>query len=92
MATVSVPEPRLITVKPWDKSQAQAIDKAIRESDLGLNPQSDGDLIRIPIPPLSEERRKDLVKVATKHGEECKVRFGKRAMRPGHADRAEERW
>lgn len=77
MSTVSVPEPRLITVKPWDKSQAQAIDKAIRESDLGLNPQSDGDLIRIPIPPLSEERRKDLVKVAKKHGEECKVAIRK---------------
>lgn len=77
MATVSVPEPRLITVKPWDKSQAQAIEKALRESDLGLNPQTDGDLIRIPIPPLSEERRKDLVKVAKKHGEECKVAIRK---------------
>jgi ribosome recycling factor len=77
MATVSVPEPRLITVKPWDKSQIQAIEKALRESDLGLNPQTDGDLIRIPIPPLSEERRKDLVKVAKKHGEECKVAIRK---------------
>lgn len=77
MATVSVPEPRLITVKPWDKSQTQAIEKALRESDLGLNPQTDGDLIRIPIPPLSEERRKDLVKVAKKHGEECKVAIRK---------------
>src|SRR6187399_774015 len=66
MATVSVPEPRMLTVKPWDKSQVQAIEKAIRESGLGLNPQSDGDLIRIPIPALSEERRKDLVKVARK--------------------------
>lgn len=73
MATVSVPEPRLITVKPWDKSQVQAIEKALRESDLGLNPQVDGELIRIPIPPLSEERRKDLVKIAKKQGEECKV-------------------
>jgi ribosome recycling factor len=73
MATVNAPEPRLITVKPWDKSQVQAIEKAIRESDLGLNPQTDGDLIRIPIPPLSEERRKELVKVAKKHGEDCKV-------------------
>ena len=60
MATVSVPEPRLLTVKPWDKSQVKAAEKALRESDLGLNPQVDGDLIRIPIPPLSEERRKDL--------------------------------
>lgn len=73
MATVSVPEARMITVKPWDKSQVQAIEKAIRESGLGLNPQSDGELIRIPIPPLSEERRKDLVKVARKQGEEAKV-------------------
>lgn len=77
MASVNVPEPRLITVKPWDRSQVQAIDKAIRESDLGLNPQVDGELIRIPIPPLSEERRKDLVKVAKKHGEECKVAIRK---------------
>ena len=73
MATVSVPEARLLTVKPWDKSQVQAVEKAIRESDLGLNPQVDGELIRIPIPSLSEERRRDLVKVAKKHGEECKV-------------------
>lgn len=73
MASVSVPEPRMLTVKPWDKSQVQAVEKAIRESDLGLNPQVDSELIRIPIPPLSEERRRDLVKVAKKHGEECKV-------------------
>jgi ribosome recycling factor len=73
MATVNVPEPRLLTVKPWDKSQVQAVEKALRESDLGLNPQVDGELIRVPIPALSEERRKDLVKLAKKHGEECKV-------------------
>lgn len=73
MATVSVPEPRMLTVKPWDKSQTKALEKALRESDLGLNPQVDGDLIRIPVPPLSEERRRDLVKVARKYGEECKV-------------------
>ncbi len=77
MATVSVPEPRLLTVKPWDKGQVKAIDKAIMESDLGLNPQVDGELIRIPVPALSEERRKDLVKVARKHGEECKVAIRK---------------
>lgn len=77
MATISVPEPRLITVKPWDKSQLSHVDKALRESDLGLNPQSDGELLRIPIPPLSEERRKELVKVAKKHGEECKVAIRK---------------
>lgn len=73
MASVGVPEPRMLTVKPWDKSAVQPIEKAIRESDLGLNPQVDGDLIRIPIPALSEQRRKDLVKVAKKAGEECKV-------------------
>jgi ribosome recycling factor len=73
MATLSVPEPRLITVKPWDKSQVQAVEKAIRESDLGLNPQVDGEVIRIPIPALSEERRKELVKVARKQGEDSKV-------------------
>jgi ribosome recycling factor len=73
MASVGVPEPRMLTVKPWEKSQVQAVEKAIRESDLGLNPQVDGDLIRIPIPPLSEQRRKDLVKIAKKNGEECKV-------------------
>jgi ribosome recycling factor len=73
MATVAVPEPRLITIKPWEKSQVKAIDKAIRESDLGINPQTDGELIRLPIPPLTEERRKDMVKRTKHHGEECKV-------------------
>jgi ribosome recycling factor len=73
LATVSVPEPRLITIKPWDKSQVQAVEKALRESDLGLNPQVDGELIRVPVPPLSEERRRQLVKVAKGHAEECKV-------------------
>jgi ribosome recycling factor len=77
MANVGVPEPRLITVKPWDKSMVTAVERAIRESDLGLNPQTDGDLIRVPIPPLSEERRKELVKVAKKDGEECKVAIRK---------------
>ena len=73
MATVNAPEPRLLTIKPWDKSQIKSVEKAIRESDLGLNPQVDGEIIRIPVPALSEERRRDLVKVARKHGEECKV-------------------
>jgi ribosome recycling factor len=73
MANVSVPEPRLITVKPWEKGQVKAIEKAIRESDLGLNPQTDGEIIRLPIPPLTEERRRDMVKLTKKHGEECKV-------------------
>jgi ribosome recycling factor len=77
MATVSIPEPRMLTIKPWDRSQASAIDRAIRESDLGLNPQLDGDLIRVPVPALSEQRRKELVKVAKKQGEECKVAIRK---------------
>jgi len=77
MANVNVPEPRLLTVKPWDKSQVKAVEKAIRDGELGLNPQTDGDLIRIPIPPLNEERRKELVKVARKSGEESKVAIRK---------------
>jgi ribosome recycling factor len=77
MAAIGVPEPRMLTVKPWEKPQVEAIDKAIRESGLGLNPQLDGDLIRVPVPPLSEERRKDLVKVAKKQGEDCKIAIRK---------------
>ncbi len=77
MANINVPEPRLITVKPWDKTQVKPVEKALRESDLGLNPQPDGDLIRIPLPPLTEERRKEFVKIAKKYGEECKVAIRK---------------
>jgi ribosome recycling factor len=77
MAHINVPEPRLLTVKPWDKSQVKPVEKALRESDLGLNPQTDGDLIRIPLPPLTEERRKEFVKIARKYGEECKVTIRK---------------
>jgi ribosome recycling factor len=77
MAHVNVPEPRLITIKPWDKTQIKAVEKAIRESDLGLNPQPDGDIVRIPLPPLTEERRKEFVKIARKYGEECKVSIRK---------------
>lgn len=77
MAAVGVPEPRMLTVKPWEKNQVQAIDKAIRESDLGLNPQVDGDLIRVPVPPLSEDRRKELTKIAKKYGEDCKIAIRK---------------
>jgi ribosome recycling factor len=62
VATLHVPEPALITVQPWDTSQIGIIEKAIRAADLGLNPSNDGKLIRVPIPPLTEERRKDLVK------------------------------
>lgn len=77
MATVSVPEPRMIVVKPWEKGQAKHIDKAIRESDLGLNPQVDGEIIRLPIPALTEERRREMVKLTKKYGEECKVAIRK---------------
>jgi ribosome recycling factor len=77
MAHVNVPEARLLTVKPWDKTQVKAVEKAIREGDLGLNPQSDGDIIRIPLPPLTEERRREFVKIAKKYGEECKVTIRK---------------
>lgn len=77
MAHINVPEARLITVKPWDKSQMKAVEKSLRESDLGLNPQVDGDLIRIPLPPLTEERRREFAKIAKKYGEECKVTIRK---------------
>lgn len=62
LATLHVPEPALITIQPWDVSQIGAIEKVIRSSDLGLNPMNDGKIIRVPIPPLTEERRKELVK------------------------------
>jgi ribosome recycling factor len=73
VANVAVPDPRLITVQPWDKTVVPEIEKAIMASELGLNPQSDGTLIRLPVPPLTEERRKDLVKVVRRMGEEAKV-------------------
>lgn len=73
LATISVPEARLLTIQPWDVSQTDAIEKAIRTSDLGLTPTNDGKLIRIQIPPLSEERRKELVKLIKKMGEEARV-------------------
>ena len=77
MANVNIPEPRLITVKPWDKTMVKAVEKALRDNDLGLNPQTDGDLIRIPLPPLTEERRKEFAKIAKKYGEECTVAIRK---------------
>lgn len=73
MASIGVPEARMISVRPWEKNQTAAIERAIRESDLGLNPQNDGETIRIPVPALSEERRKDLVKLGRKQGEDAKV-------------------
>ncbi len=73
VATVSAPEPRMLTVTPWDKGLANAIEKAIRDSDLGLNPASHGQLIRVPIPALNEERRRELVKVVHKLAEEGRI-------------------
>ena len=73
MATVAIPESRLITIQPWDVSAIKEIEKAIMKSDLGLTPSNDGKMIRITIPPLSEQRRKDLVKLVHKTCEEHKV-------------------
>ena len=73
VGTVSVPDARMLSVSVWDKTVAKSVEKALRESDLGLNPVTDGNLIRIPIPPLSEERRKELVKVAGKYTEQNKI-------------------
>lgn len=73
VASINVPEPRLITVQPWEKNLIPEITKAIQKSELGLNPNSDGNLIRLPIPPLTEERRRDIVKMVKKLGEEGKV-------------------
>ena len=73
VGTVAVPEPKLLTVQPWDKSLLKAVEKAILASDLGLTPANDGNIIRIPIPSLTEERRKELVKVIHKFAEEGRV-------------------
>lgn len=73
MGTIAAPEPRLLTIIPWDKSALGAIEKAILKSDLGLNPNNDGNIIRLIIPQLTEERRGQLVKSTRKKGEECKV-------------------
>ena len=73
VAGVSAPEPRLLTVTPWDKGLTQAIEKAIRDSDLGLNPATQGGVIRVPLPALNEERRRDLVKVVHKLAEEGRI-------------------
>jgi ribosome recycling factor len=73
VANVSVPEPRLIVVQVWDKSTVKAIEKAIRDAGLGLNPSADGQLVRVPIPPLNEERRLELQKVAGRYAEQARV-------------------
>ena len=73
LGTVSAPEPRLLTVQVWDKSMVKSVDKAIRDAGLGLNPQMDGQLLRIPIPELNEERRRELAKLAHKYAEQARV-------------------
>ena len=73
LASISVPEPKMILIHPWDRSIINNIDKAILKSDLGLNPVNDGNVIRIPIPPLTEERRKELIKVVHKRLEDSRI-------------------
>jgi ribosome recycling factor len=73
LGSVSAPEPRLLNVQVWDRSLVKAVDKAIREAGLGLNPQMDGQLLRIPIPELNEERRRELVKLASKYAEAARI-------------------
>ena len=73
VASLSVPEPRLITIKPWDKGLIKEIERGLKEANLGINPMNDGEIIRLPIPPLTEERRKEIAKQVRSKGEEHKV-------------------
>ena len=73
LATVSVPEPRMLTVQVWDRSMAAAVEKAIRDANLGVNPQAEGQVIRVRLPDLTEDRRKELAKVAHKYAESAKI-------------------
>jgi ribosome recycling factor len=73
VASVNVPEPRMITVQVWDRSVVKAVDKAIREAGLGLNPQTEGQVIRVPIPDLTEERRRELTRVTARYAEQARV-------------------
>ncbi len=73
LGTVNVPEPRMVVINVWDKGMISKVEKAIRESGLGINPVTDGPLIRLPIPELNEQRRKELTKVAAQYAESCKV-------------------
>lgn len=77
VASVSVPEPRMLAIKPFDRSSIKPIERAITDSEFGLNPQNDGEVIRVPLPALTEERRKELVKLAKKSGEDGKVAMRK---------------
>lgn len=73
VATVNVPEPRLLSVQVWDQSMVKAVEKAIRDSGLGLNPQTEGNTLRIPVPELNEERRRELTKVAAQYAEKARI-------------------
>jgi ribosome recycling factor len=93
VASINVPEPRMITVQVWDRGLAKAVDKAIREAGLGLNPQTEGQVIRVPIPELNEERRRELTRVAAKYAEQARVsvrnvrRDGLEALKKREKDR-----
>lgn len=84
-ATITIPEARLLVIKPWDKSNIKAIEKAILKSDLGITPSNDGEVIRLPFPTLTEERRKELTKEVSKLGEDAKI-----AVRNGRRDSMDE--
>ncbi len=92
VGTVTVPEPRMISVQVWDKSMVAAVEKAIRDSDLGLNPVTDGTNLRIPLPELNEERRKEIAKVAHQYAEQARIairhvrRDGMDALKKGEKD------
>jgi len=88
VASVTVPDPRMLVVQPWDKHLIKEVEKAILKSELGLTPSTDGTVIRLAIPALTEERRRDLVKVVRKHAEEGKVAI--RNIRRDHKDKVEQ--
>lgn len=84
MASISIPDARTIMIQPWDRTTLEIIEKAIRQADLGFNPQNDGNVIRVPVPPLTEERRKEFVKLCKKYGEDGKIAV--RAVRRDQLD------
>src|SRR5438034_4010507 len=90
VGSVSAPEPRLLVVQPWDKALVKAVSKAIEQSDLGLNPTDDGAVVRVPIPALTEERRRDLVKLIAKLAEEGRVHVRQVRHDANKARKAEE--
>ena len=91
ISSVSVPDARTIVISPWDKSLLADIEKAIIASDIGLNPQNDGKIIRLSIPPLTEERRKELVKIVSKAGEEAKISLRQNRKVANEAIKAKEK-